>query len=371
MVIEAVRRLVERLDGNLQEGDLGEPSFRPPENYRHIPFCEENFKPIPPVDCDKLLFFVDGGNQEIVGAPNFSVQLNRVYFSVFRGGERVLENFLPERVEFFSATHSRCRNEKIFYDTLLIPVKQEFQQLLPDEEDLSFDSMDRTVMNGVQRANISQVASIARKFAEWSYARHLIQEEMEEGDVLVRDGSLRATFTHEAKYAQEVYEAARSKDVILTGLCKSSRLFTTTGLSLLGAVSKFAVDHQVPYESWYLPVAEAESEEHNAMIFVVKLAEVADYIFRYELDREQFRTLEEEEVERIMCQLAENARDVSFPGYPYGLVDADRFARVTEEDVEGYRALLLSEVSKQGGWEKFSRHIRAMDAHSILNRLMR
>ncbi|MFW6117564.1 MAG: DNA double-strand break repair nuclease NurA [Thermoproteota archaeon] len=370
MVIEALKRLVERLDGDVTEGDLGEPSFRTP-SYHRIPFKEENFRPIPSVDSDRLWFFVDGGNQEIMGAPNFSVQLNRVYFSVFQGRKRVLENFLPKRVEFFSATHSCCREEKIYYDTLLVPVREEFQNFLPEEGDLSFYSWDRTVTNGLRRADISLVASMPRKFAEWKYASHLIQSEMQEGDVLVRDGTLQTAFTNEYKYAQEVYETARSRNVLLTGFSKSSRLFTTTGLSLLGAVSKFASDHNIPYPSWFMPVAEAKSKDHNAMIFIVKLAEVADYVFRYEIDREQYQSMESETVEELMGQLAENSRDVSFPGYPYGLVDADRFARVTEEDVEGYRALLLSEVSRQGGWTKFARHIRAVDAHSILNSLMR
>jgi hypothetical protein len=32
--------------------------------------------------------------------------------------------------------------------------------------------------------------------------------------------------------------------------------------------------------------------------------------------------------------------------------------------------MLLSEISKQGKWEKFARHIQASDAHSVLNMLV-
>ncbi len=369
VAVEAVRELVERLDGNLEERDLGEPFFSDPR-YRSFPFSEAGFRPVEPVDSDRMLVFVDGGNQEVLGAPNFSVHINRTYFSAFRGKERITDNSLPERVEFLSAAHSRYHKGKIFYDTALVPLRPGFKELLPQEGDLSFDSFDRTVMEGVMRANISRVASIARKFAEWEYGFHLIQKEMEDGDVLVLDGTLQTSYTNEFKYAKRVYEAARSKNVIVTGLSKTSRLFTTTGLSLLGAVSKLAADNQIPYGSWYFPVAEAMSTDHNAFIFVVKFSEVADYIFRYEMYGDQYKSMDQETINEILSRLAENARDVSFPGYPYGLVEADRFARITGDDVESYQVLLLSQISKMGGWKKFARHIRATDAHSILNMLM-
>ncbi|MEA2089883.1 MAG: DNA double-strand break repair nuclease NurA [Thermoproteota archaeon] len=369
MAVEVVRELIEKLDENIKEGDLGKPFFSDPR-YRAFSFLKENFKPIEHVDSDRMFVFVDGGNQEVLGAPNFSVQINRVYFNAFQGQKRVLDNSLPDRIEFFSATHSRFRNGEIFYDTHVVPLTAEFKDLLPDESDLSFNSFDRTVMVGRQRADISRVASIARKFAEWEYAFHLIQKEMGKGDVLVIDGTLQTTFKNESKYAKKVYDAAKLKNVIVTGLSKTSRLFTTTGLSLLGAVSKFAADTKILYDSWCLPVAEAITTDHNAFIFAVKLAGMADHIFRYEIYREQYKSMDQETVNEILSQLAENACDVSFPGYPYGLVDADRFARVTGGDVESYQVLLLSEISKRGGWQKFARHIHAADAHSILNMLM-
>ena len=370
MVVEALREIIEQLDVNIEEQDLGKPFFSYPY-YRTFPFSTENYKPINSVDSNRKFFFVDGGNQEVIGAPNFSVQINRVYFNVFQGRKRILDNSLPNRIEFFSAVHSCFRNGEIFYDTSVVPLLPQFKDLLPDEKDLSFTSLDRTVMVGMQRATAPRVASIARKFAEWEYAFHLIQNQMGSGDVLVLDGTLQTSYTKEFTYAKRVYDAAQSKNVIVTGLSKSSRLFTTTGLSLLGAISQFAADSEIPYGSWYFPVAEATSTDHNAFIFVVKLGETADHVFRYEIYREQYNHLNQNAVNEILSQLAENASDISFPGYPYGLVDADRFARVTNEDVESYRALLLSEISKRGGWKKFARHILTTNAHSILNMLMR
>jgi hypothetical protein len=369
MSAEMARKVIESLDKNIREYDLGAPFFSDP-NYKAFPLEKKNFKPIGPVASDRKIAFVDGGNQEILGAPNFSVQINRVYFNIFKGQERIQKRSLPTRIEFFSATHSHFRNGEIFYDTSVFPLREEFKELLPHEADLSFNSFDRTVTIGTMRADISRVASIARRFAEWAYAAHVAESELEEGDVIVLDGTLQTAFTNEAVYSNSLYEVAKSKNVIVTGLSKTSGLFTNTGLSLLGAVSKLAEDSKMSHDLWYFPIAEATSTDHNAMILVIKLNPKAERVFRYEIYREQFSKLSENEINEILSQLTENSQDVSFPGYPYGLVDADRFARVASGEVESYQALLLSEISKLGKWRKFARHIRAFDAHEVLNMLM-
>ena len=33
------------------------------------------------------MVFIDGGNQELIGAPNFSIQLNRIYFNILQRKE--------------------------------------------------------------------------------------------------------------------------------------------------------------------------------------------------------------------------------------------------------------------------------------------
>jgi len=59
-----------------------------------------------------------------------------------------------------------------------------------------------------------------------------------------------------------------------------------------------------------------------------------------------------------------------FSGLKSTMNNSGNFARVSESEGANYQAILLSEISKKGTWPKFSRHIRAMDAHDILNMLM-
>lgn len=363
-----MKKLIEKLDNSITEHDVGNPFFSD-SCYKVFQLSKENFKQFKPVESNQRLAFVDGGNQEILGAPNFSIQFNRVYFSIFAAQHRVFCNSIPNRIEFLSSTHSTFKNGEIFYDTSIFPLDEKYKDFLPEEGDLSFNSFDRTVTIGTQRADIERVASIARRFAEWEYAFHVIKEVLKTGDVLVIDGTLQTGFTNESKYAKKVYDVARSKGVIITGLSKTSHLFTTTGLSLLGAVKKLADDVNIS-GAWYIPIAEVKTTDHSAFIFVVKLNPLADHVFRFEIYHEQFEQLGFKGVNEILSQLAKNSQDISFPGYPYGLVDADRFARVSDTEATSYQAILLSEISKKGTWPKFSRHIHAIDAHDILNMLM-
>jgi hypothetical protein len=366
---DVLDRLIEDLDSYVGETDLGNPFFSG-SGYKAYPFNVENFREIKSIESGRRMAFIDGGNQEVVGAPNFSVQINRVFFNIFRDKKRILEREIPRRIEFFSVTFSRFRHDEIFYDTSIFPVSEEFESFLPDVRDLSFSSMDRSVMQGNLRADISLVSSISRRFAEWEFSKHVIENELDEKDVIVMDGSLQTAFTNESKYSKSVYELAKKENVIITGLTKTCGLFTTTGLSLLGAARKFANNNSISYPMWYYyPVAEAFSPIHEAVILLVKLNPMTERIFRFEIYRDQAKKLSIKEIDEIIASLSNNSADITFPGYPYGLIDADSNARVRYDEMQRYRYALLSAMSKKGIWKKLAKHIQAKDAHNRLNEI--
>ena len=365
---DVVKRLAADLDGRVDESAMGDP-FLSSHNYRTYPLAVERFRPLRDVDSGRRIAFVDGGNQPLLEAPNFSVQLNRVYFNFFKGRRRVTSITLPQRIEFFSLTSAQFRRDQIFFDTSLYPLSKEFEDFMPDSNDLSFNSTDRRLTVGSSRADIARVATIARRFAEWELSRHVVATEMEEGDVLVMDGTLRTAFANESKYAKDAYAAAKMKGVIYTGFAKASRLFSTTGLSLTGALRKLAEDSAVGPSWYYYPIAESLSPEHEAAIFIVKLNGQSRRVYRYEIQAEQAKSLGAQATDEILSQLAANASDLSLPGYPYGLIDADDNARVRYEEIETYRVTLLSEISKLGSSSKFLRHMESIDTHSVMNLL--
>jgi len=130
MSAEISKRIAEFLDSGIEEDDVGQPYFGNPD-YELLPFPPASFVPIKDVEPNIRTAFVDGGNQEILGAPNFSAQINRVYFNIFKGRDRILPKSLPRKIEFYSATMSDFRNGEIFYDTRVFPLKIEFEGLIP------------------------------------------------------------------------------------------------------------------------------------------------------------------------------------------------------------------------------------------------
>ena len=317
---------------------------------------------------DQTLAFIDGGNQELIGAPNFSIQLNRIYFNLFKGNKRIIQDTIPHAMAFYSATFSRLHEGSIFYDTTLFPTQEEWSGHLPSEADLSFNSMDRTVIVGTQRADIQRVGSIARRFAEWNYARFVAEQVLDKNDILVTDGTLQTAFKNEDSYFQKLEQSSIDHGVILAGLAKTSALFTSTGLSLIGSILKLAQQCELGNCKWgYYPVADGLNPEHGVRISAVKLHEQSNHVFRFELSKRQVDGMGDDDMSRILASLATNSRDSSFPGYPYGLVEADASARVTNEEAQTQRVLLLSEISRREITDKISRHMSASNAHDVLD----
>ena len=277
--------------------------------------------------------------------------------------------FLPNKIEFISITHAEFRNAKMYYHTSTFPVNEKCSKFVQDLSGTSFDSADKRIMVGNSRADVRHVGSITRRFAEWQCAKQILENELDQKDILVMDGTLWTGFPNESKHARAAYAAANEKGILCSGLSKTSRLLTTTGISLSGAVRRLASDNEVGPVWYYYPIADSLSTDHQATIFLLKLNEQSQRVFRYEIHSGQAKSLNPEELNQVFSELSINASDLSFPGYPYGLIDADDNARVRFEELETYRVLVLSEISKLGSAAKFIRHMQSIDAHDVLNSL--
>jgi len=359
--------LVDSLDLNLNDEPLGTPHFAD-KNIKSFPLTSERFRGIEAIDSDRKAAFIDGGNQEIVGAPNFSIQLNRVCFGIWQGNEKIVESCLPKRTDFLSATSAVFQNQEIYFETTIFPFDENGIAVPPDT-DLSFNSMHSSLKAlGNQRADIHRMPSIARRFSELLLAKGVVEQELSSGDLLVIDGTLQAVFPGENKYMRSLSQIAETNGVIVSGFSKTSTLLTDTGLSLIGALEQLASMTGIS-EEWYYPLAESARTRHGAVIFAVKLNSLSERIFRFEIQRDQIESLSETEVNEIFTLLVKNAGDLTLPGYPYGLLDVDRCARVSSYDVDYYYSIICSLMADQGKWDKFNRNIKAADVHQLINRL--
>lgn len=381
MITDAARE-VAALAGKGARLPLGKPAFQPKERYKSFELDKKNFKkividktqdtrfgkaePVPNLPLASSgsgpkTAFLDGGNLPIIKAPSFAVHFERVYSCCFKGRDRIkLE--LP-RIEFFAVAVA-VGGDDVKYQVKLIPLNPEHKKYLPKESDLLFDSYDETFREGQERIEIGRVGDIARSFAEWNYAEFVIGE-LGAGDVFVRDGTLHAPYTNQTAYAEKAYEAARKKGALFCGVSKTSQLYTTSGLPLSVAISRLARENKIAAPWYYENIVEITDPAHKADMSFARLNQESEYAFRVEILKGQ-----EEEKERAMSALAENSKDISFPGYPYGLLDADKNARVSYEELESLRMLLFSEISKGGGFKEFKDLLLGSDAHDWLNRVV-
>jgi hypothetical protein len=368
MLSDALRKAAGILDRDVADLELGEPRFGD-ARYAPVPFDPAHFREIGDAGPGCKLGFVDGGNLEVLHAPDFSVQLVRVCSVLYRGKERLRTRSVPQKVEFLCVARAFAREGGIFYSAELLPCGEQAAPYLPEREGLVLSSRDERLASGPFGVDISAVGASARRFAEWLVLAEVVRKELEPGDVAVRDGTLQTAVTNESVPASSAFRAALDRRVALTALAKTSAMFTSSGVSLLAAVGKLARDCGAPGRWYYHPLVVNEHPEHQAEIFACRLHQSSKHLFRFEILREQARAMDAAGIGRLFAALASNSSDLSFPGYPFGLVDADGLARVRRNEKEALRAILASELAGLGSWERLRGHLGASDAHDVLDSL--
>ena len=367
MTYDVMSSLIDDLSKTLEQQGNGTEALID-EKFENMELTKDNFQEIKLDNKIRKIAYVDGGNIELLGAPNFSIQLNRTYFSIFKGKDRVKPKILQPRTEFFSYSISKIINsegkQNLMYETKLFPYHEEDLQYLPNQKHLIISSMDRTITIGNRRAEISRTMSIARRFAEWSLAKRILDSELSENDVIVMDGSLQEAFKHEQNYTTPLYESAKKKGVTICGLSKTSLLFTNSGVSLLGTVKKLSSD--IKFGKWHYKI-HTSTKDPRGIIFVVKLHPNSDHIYRFEILKEQFDKMSNDNFNNLLYSLSVNSTDLAMAGYPYGLIDADTFARVKFNEISYYRDLALSDISRNPKWKEILNHVTTMHVHDDLN----
>ena len=213
----------------------------------------------------------------------------------------------------------------------------------------------------------SWLGSAARSLAELRLASRIVEDDLCAGDILILDGSLQTSFGAEHRYADSLYENAINKGVIVCGLAKTSRLVTESGDPLMSRVLEIARD--VPFETWYVPVAQGIYAEGRGFTLAVKLHPSSRHVFRLDILSEQYNEMSDAARGEILGCIASNSGDLSMLGYPYGLIDADRHAQVRSTEAAMYRRTLASRRAGNPRWQDTARHSDSVIFHDLLNRV--
>lgn len=338
---EIINKLIKELKKNVDFEGNDKVKFTS-KGYEAVEIDKKNFHKINKINSDRKISFVDGGNQEIIKAANFSLQLIRVYFNIFKNNKKIKVG----KREFFAL----IRTDNLDY------VVDFFGNYFDELKDLCFDSMDKNLRTGNHRVVISRIGDIVRRFSELIFATE-VANFLENGDLIVLDGDLKADRPGEREFLDSLYGKSVEKGVVVAGLSKTTSLLTEKGNSL-GAL----LNQKMKGEWYYYPIVKIENENHKAEMFFVRLSSKGKRIFRFEVSKET-----KFEIDELLTLLMKNARDPIFLGYPYGLIDADKFARITNSETEYYRTMIMAKLGKE--WENIEKFTSALDAHEILDNI--
>ncbi|MBN2111685.1 DNA double-strand break repair nuclease NurA [Candidatus Woesearchaeota archaeon] len=339
---EIVEKVVEKIGEKLKA--TGRFVQFSDQSYSAAEFSSDNFRKIPDSTPKSKIAFIDGGNNTILEAASFSLQLLRVYYAVYSENKKRKTG----KNEFFALASASNLGDDLVFDIDVFGKNENFN---------SVSAFDRTLAKGSHRVNASEVVLACRKIAELRQALKLA-DELEQGDVIVLDRDLEASVTGEKEVMDELYAKADEKNIIICGISKTTRLFTDTGDSASAVISSIA-----PEGAWvYRSVAEVDNEKHKAEICFVKLHPKSKYVFRFEIYKKQ-----KDEAGKVLALLKNNAKDPVFLGYPYGLIEADRFARISNNEAEYYKVMLMSKAGKDSA--RIMEYIKSVDAHSILDNI--
>ncbi len=207
---------------------------------------------------------------------------------------------------------------------------------------LSFDAFDPAIALSGRRADPSSVAGHVRKLLELGFAEEIV-ERLNPGDFLVRDGDLEPFGSAVEERIKFLSLVSARKKVAVIGLSKTSTLCTDSGNSALFVLSRSAVGSWLYYA--------------GGRVGFVKLHPRSDYVFRCDILQ-----CDKQLLFAAAQLLAANSEDPSFLGYPYGLIEADRFSRVSKDEA-AQLSLRLTVQSR----DAFKPLQHTLAAHDLLN----
>ncbi len=292
------------------------------KQYSPIIIDKKNFHEIHSSDKEMEITFIDGGQSILFEGAGFCIGFIRVAGITYKHNKRISR----ELIEFTALV--REKDGRFIINTF---PKNEFDGMI-------FDPEDESIRSGTERATCSRVIPILRRFAELKHASKF------ENPVL--DGTLEARYPYEVDYIKNLKNPS--------ALAKTCSLTTNAGLGITDYLNS------IDSGSWYYhPIVKNNNKNHKAEIYFLKLNDRSDYVFRFENDGDN--------VQDIMSFLKANSTDPVFLGYPYGLIDADHSARVSEQEKMALQTQISVKLGKE--WDQFSKMLKSKNAHEILDNI--
>lgn len=258
---------------------------------------------------------VDGSSLKILDAHSFIISMRRVGYLVADEKNLISRKIYPAEMDCLS----KHEPDGIF--------KEKYENLMGCSPPKIPDSVE-------------SINDAIRALEEHAAAREAM-ETLEEGDILMMDGSLQGS-EYLSDIIGENCRIAMEKGIHIVGVCKRSELYTRK-LPVLNWV-KSRGDRIFGKEKWYYPLSRDKG------IYIAKLHKLSRFSFRIDINPE------EKDIDGIMRKLSAFSNDVSYIGYPYPLALIHREVVLTSEDGMYCRRVLREMALKSGytidDWEE-------------------
>ncbi len=232
------------------------------------------------------------------------------------------------------ATLIKKKNEEYFRAQCYGITKNFNEVFAPPVLEIKPTQMPAPVLHRLQMTGITQ---IIRRIAELKIAAYMSAKISEA--VLLLDGNLGFDTDLEKNTFAQMREAAQKNNVTVAALSKTCTILSEHGQKITAILAR-----QAPYKTWYGHLSSREGytdiSEDSRLIYFAKLHEKSRHIFKIEFEHGISQS--HERAERALHILRQNSTDAVLVGYPYGLIEADRLARVSEHESAVQKNMIMA-----------------------------
>jgi hypothetical protein len=298
---------------------------------------KDSFHTYEPSEDSFKLAAVDGGSQRVLNGGSFIVGAYRAGALLFQDHALLSPEPAPS-AKVFSVSFN---NRKELYS-------KAFESLIGE----SPTEYPRELMLVLQRL---------RTFEEWSVAQELINQ-LGKGDIILVDGSLKASIHKQDILFQRIMSRALEKGIHFVGISKRSTL-RFNHAPLLHFVKKKGDELFGNSKIWY---CEIPDEKGHSQLFgnryIVKYHPEAYFVFRTDINR-----LDNVPPAEVFGKLAKYSSDATYHGYPYPLAQIHNQVVINRVQIEDI-AYRLEALALERGISNYNWDLLFQNFHDILDK---
>ena len=305
---------------------------------------------------EDIIAFVDGGSAEIFSSASFCFGAIRTAFAAFSGGrkkfQKIFESYIIAKP--VGGKNTRCSAEIFEEGERLFENSNLDINLETKQNEISLTPLD-------EKSGLKSAIGLIRRIAEIRTAMRALRDGF---SIIFLDGCLDCNSMIETENMEKLFSDSEEKKGSICALSKTSEI-----VDVDGAPISLTLSRNSPYKKWFCNAdsikdsikgfKNSEKSLPNTMTFFSKLNAKSKHAFRVDVRSSAISP------EKIFFLLAENSRDASFPGYPYGLIEADRIARISRNEQEYLRNLFSAKIGKID----IEYYTSSLNAHGTLDRM--